>query len=63
MTTQWDIEDKINGAFLEGRKEGREEGEKKAAVRIATNMIRAQKMAPEIVAALTGLSLEAIATL
>lgn len=59
MTTQWDIEDKINGAFLEGR----EEGEKKAAVRIATNMIRAQKMAPEIVAALTGLSLEAIATL
>lgn len=63
MTTQWDIEDKINGAFLEGREEGREEGEKKAAVRIATNMIRAQKMAPEIVAALTGLSLEAIATL
>ena len=66
MTTQWDIDDQITTAYLDGRdkgrEEGREEGRKEAATRIAIKMLSLDMNAEDIAQA-TGLSVNEVDTL
>ena len=62
MTTQWDIDDQITTAYLQGEEKGVEKGIEKEKAEIAKAMLD-ENVAPEQIARFTGLSVEEIAAL